>query len=248
MADAGDQLHEWHHRKAKGGAIQPPRRDTDSHQQRPHLGHGAASHLFVDATHVPLRRLVLPLHYHNAGGPARLPPLGGSPGGIRRHLLAARNPHVWSSHGGLYALTCPTGGGCPQGRRRGQIRRSLHRHLLRRGRPSHTWSSGQRRRLCFGQDAVCRCTAPPGGTAGDGGSGLRDYACVRLNGELRTRGRVCVAGGVGGDALSRASRSHGTAGGAVPHAGGAAGGPHTRGGGVAPPRRRSAFQLGACGP
>eukprot|EP00962_Isochrysis_galbana_P006189 scaffold1675_cov93-Isochrysis_galbana.AAC.1 len=48
--------------------LQPPRRDTDSHQQRPHLGHGAASHLFVDATHVPLRRLVLPLHYHNAGG------------------------------------------------------------------------------------------------------------------------------------------------------------------------------------
>ena len=92
LADAGRrvgrhraQLHLRHHRRSQGRGLSPSRRLSAGARQRPHLRHGQASGLSLDAADVSLQRLVLSLDAVGRRRHPCLPARGARRADLRRH-------------------------------------------------------------------------------------------------------------------------------------------------------------------
>ena len=85
------ELHVRHHGQPEGRRLSPPRRSADVLRQQPRSRHGSALGLPVDAAHVPLQRLVLPLVAVGHRRHARVPAVGARQGDVRRHRRPRRD-------------------------------------------------------------------------------------------------------------------------------------------------------------
>ena len=100
------ELHLRHHRRSEGRRLSPSRRLSSRHGQHPHRRHGAAPGLSVDAAHVPLQRLVLPLvALHRRRHPC-LPARRAGQAHVRRLRRPRRHASVRRAHRHVDAAQC----------------------------------------------------------------------------------------------------------------------------------------------
>ena len=92
------QLHLGHHGQSQGRRLPPPRRGAHVLREHARDRHGAASRLPVDAAHVPLQRLVLPLVAVGRCRHARVLAVGARQGDVRRHRRSRRHAPLRRAH------------------------------------------------------------------------------------------------------------------------------------------------------